>query len=158
VQLHRDVLCGGYISFGYSGFNAGKIICRVIKMDQGILALMNEAQPGCEVNQDYARWAQETGKVKSVPKNQQCPVGYEMLATTNKLYSNSLYDTCKLINMTETDVPQALLTRINACIYGTPSPSGPSPSKGFPGWAIALIVILAILLLGGIGLAMSKSK
>ena len=143
-------------------YGENNVIYIIMASDQGILALMNEAQPGCEANQDYARWAQETGKVKSVPKNQQCPVGYEMLATTNKMYSNSLYDTCKLINMTETDLPQALLTRLNACIYGAapPSPSGPSPSgpsEGFPGWAIALIVIIAILLLGGIGFAMSKS-
>ena len=126
--------------------------------DQGILALMNEAQPGCEANQDYARWAQETGKMKSVPKNQQCPVGYEMLARTNKSYSNSLYDTCKLISITETDIPQALLTRLNACVYGGASPSPSGPSEGFPGWAIALIVILAILLLGGIGFAIITSK
>jgi len=126
-------------------------------LDQGVLSILNEARPGCEANQDYARWAQETGNVKSVPKNQQCPVGYEMLAKTNKLYSNSMYDTCKLINIKETDLPQALLTRLNACIYGGPRPAPAPADSGLPMWAIALIVILIIFLLGGVGFMMTRT-
>jgi len=125
-------------------------------MDQGILALMNEARPGCEANQDYARWAQETGKLKSVPKNQQCPAGYTMLDKNNKLYSNSLYDTCKLTNTTATDVPPALLTRVNACVYGGGAPA--PASSGLPQWVIILLIIIAISLPVLVGIAMFRKS
>ena len=119
-------------------------------LDQGILSIMNEALPGCEVNQDYARWAQETGNVKSVAKNQQCPVGYEMLAKTNKLYSNSLYDTCKLLNMS---MPVNFDTRLNACVYGGRSPAS---SSGLPMWALVLIIICVILIPVGVSIALFR--
>jgi hypothetical protein len=133
-------------------------------LDQGVLSILNEAQPGCEANQDYARWAQQTGSMKSVSKNQQCPAGYGMLPKTNNMYSNSLYDSCKLLNMPPP--PPELVKRIDACVYGGPRPSSSAPApapapapadSGLPMWAIALIVILIIFLLGVVGFMMTRT-
>ena len=117
--------------------------------DQGLLSVYKDAMKNCEAVPDYTAWAISNG-FKSVPKGSACGEGFVPSSSTPAaMNGNAQYDVCfQARRGGMVPYPDGLVARLTSCL----APSG----SGLPMWAIALIVILLVLLLGGIGFAMSR--
>ena len=117
--------------------------------DPGLLSVYNDAMKNCEAVPDYTAWAISNG-FKSVPKGSACGEGFVPSSSTPAaMNGNAQYDVCFQARRGGiAPFPDGLVARMGKCL----APSG----SGLPMWAIALIVILLVLLLGGIGFAMSR--
>jgi hypothetical protein len=143
---------------------------------------INRMLPNCPANAAYAQWAIENDILRPVSKTDPCPTGYSYVDS----YDNHML--CKTTTRSEIPPEPIFSNLIACRPASSPSPSPvqdpvcnycacpprvdvgcppqraacdiacPDQSKGLPGWAIALIVILLVLLLGGIGFMMTRRK
>jgi hypothetical protein len=133
-------------------------------VDEGFLSVLNSALPACQVNNEYAAWAASSKGVKSVPKGAPYGADYMKLSPNSinppGFAGNQQYDVCAGVSGAAVRFPPAdLKNRMDECIRlaGAGSPTtdiraqSPIENKGLPGW---VIIIFAIILLGGISFAM----